>query len=84
MHDTPTQGGWYRCCIYASAKKQRGVHQFAMLVTPDMVHPDFAPAKPPYVLMAGQAEPVPVDMVASWGEQVDPFGRKGAKDRSEP
>lgn len=75
MSNVPKTPGYYRACVYASEKRVRGVHQIVCVSQRPILTDGHCTGLEDVILQVGSAEPVPPDMVAAWGENVDPLGR---------
>lgn len=67
----PTTPGYYRACVYASQKRERGVHQVVAVTDLPIIEGGYVKETKRVILQIGSAEPVAPDMVAVWGEPVD-------------
>jgi hypothetical protein len=71
----PTEPGYYRACVYVSQKRVRGVHQIVGVTDTPVIVDGVVTELRRVILQIGSAEPVPPDMIASWGDRVDPMRR---------
>ena len=71
--NTPTEPGYYRACVYSSANKCRGVHQVVAVTDRPILTDGFPTGLERVILQVGSNDPIPEDMVWTWGERVDPM-----------
>lgn len=67
----PDQIGYYRACVYSSRARSRGIHEIVAVTERPVVEGGFVIESPRVILQIGIATPLPPDMIAVWGEQVD-------------
>lgn len=70
---TPTEPGYYRCVVYASRRRGRGVHQVVVVTDRPRLVDGFPVALDRVILQVGTDEPLDPDMVVGWGGRVDVF-----------